>query len=168
MLKEKISWLLASGGRFPGIRRQNYRRPRIIHNTKHINPTINNHEQILTMETGPSSNVELVQNTIAVEKSSIIEPLQNKTAPPTTTETSPVVQLAQNTTTTEASSMGEPLQNTTAAVETSPVVQLAQNTSNNKNINIFNGRIVDKHSNNNRNNIHSWNIITSSSCETTI
>jgi len=52
------------------------------------------------MEIGPSSKVELVQNTIAVEKSSIIEPLQNITTTTTkVTETSSFVQLAQNTTT---------------------------------------------------------------------
>ena len=71
--------LLASGWRCH-VRRQNYRRPRIMQNMEHSNPTVNNHEQILTMETGPSSNVELVQNTIAGETSSNNEPLQNTTA----------------------------------------------------------------------------------------
>jgi len=44
------------------------------------------------METCPLSKVELVQNIIAVEKSSIIKPLQNTTTTTTTvTETSPFV-----------------------------------------------------------------------------
>jgi len=63
---------MESGWRLHGIRRQNYRRPKIIQNIEHINPTVNNHEQILTMETCPSSNVELVQSTIVVKTSSII------------------------------------------------------------------------------------------------
>ena len=87
--------------------------------------------------------------------------MQNITT--TATKTSLVVQLLQNTTTTKTSSMDELLQNTTTASSCPTSGKYKNN-----NINILNGQTIAKPNSNNRNNIHSRNIITLSSCETTI